>query len=88
MAARLNPRHSALVLKRIKTSQLLNRLQDNAMGTLKTSKGELYELTKGERASIIWLLERTLARAEAPKQLQVTGELTLIELIKQAGPSE
>lgn len=69
MAARLNPRHSDLVLKRIRTSQLVNRLQDNAMGKI--------VLTPEQVRSACFLIERTLAKAENPKQLDVAGALTL-----------
>jgi hypothetical protein len=69
MAARLNPRHSELVLKRIKTSQLINRLQDNAMGE--------FEMDPTAAANARFLIERTLAKAEAPKDLNVTGNLNM-----------
>lgn len=74
MAARLNPRHSELVLKRIKTSQLINRLQNNAMGQ--------FEMDPTAAANARFLVERTLAKAEAPRQLNVN--LSLSELIKQS----
>jgi hypothetical protein len=67
MAARLNPRHSELVLKRIKTSQLVNRLQDNALGQ--------FEMDPTAAANARFLIERTLAKAEAPKQLDVNAEV-------------
>lgn len=67
MAARLNPRHSELVLKRIKTSQLVNRLQDNALGE--------FEMDPTAAANARFLIERTLAKAEAPKQLDVNAEV-------------
>lgn len=84
MAERLNKRHSELVIQRIKASQLLNRLQDNALGLLKDKNGDPCELSKGQRGSIEWLLERILARAEAPKELKVSGELTLVEILRKA----
>lgn len=74
MAARLNPRHSELVVKRIKTSQLVNRLQDNALGEC--------EMDPTAAANARFLIERTLAKAEAPKQLNVN--LSLSELIRQS----
>lgn len=75
MAARLNPRHSELVLKRIKTSQLVNRLQDNALGKV--------ILTPEQVRSACFLIERTLAKAENPKDIHLRGELTLHQLIEQ-----
>lgn len=74
MAARLNPRHSELVLKRIKTSQLINRLQDNALGE--------FNMDPTAAANARFLIERTLAKAESPRQLNVS--LSLAELIKQS----
>lgn len=84
MAERLNKRHSELVLKRIKTSQLVNRLQDNALGLLKNKAGEPYSLSDGQVRSAIFLVERTVAKAESPKKLEISGELTLIETIRKA----
>lgn len=69
MAARLNPRHSELCLARIKTSQLINRLQDNALGKI--------ALTAEQVRAACFLIERTLAKAEAPKDLNLTGSVTL-----------
>ncbi len=65
MAARLNPRHSDLVVRRIRTSQLINRLQDNALGKI--------ALTAEQIRSATFLIERTLAKAEAPKDLHLSG---------------
>lgn len=75
MAARLNRRHSELVLARIKTSQLVNRLQDNALGNLKNSKGESIQMTEGQVRSATFLVERTLAKAENPKDINLNLSL-------------
>jgi hypothetical protein len=75
MAARLNPRHSELVLKRIKTSQLVNRLQDNALGQ--------FEMDPTAAANARFLIERTLARAAEKKDISITGQLNLTQLITQ-----
>jgi hypothetical protein len=69
VATRLNKLHSELVLKRIKTSQLVNRLQDNALGLLKLKDGTPYQLTRGQVQSACFLIERTLAKAEKPLQI-------------------
>jgi hypothetical protein len=74
MAKRLNPRHSDLVVKRIQTSQLINRLQDNALGE--------FDMDPTAAANARFLIERTLAKAEAPRQLNVN--LSLSDLIKQS----
>jgi hypothetical protein len=70
MAARLNRNHSELVLKRIKTSQLVNRLQDNAFGKI--------ELTEGQIQCAKFLIERTVAKAVMPQDLNINGNLTCI----------
>lgn len=41
MAARINPNHKAEVRERIKVSQLLNRLQKNALETECMTQGQL-----------------------------------------------
>jgi hypothetical protein len=90
MAARLNKRHSELVLQRIQTSQLINRLQEHSLGTLKGPpcedypKGRPILLTDGQVRAACFLVERTLAKAEAPRTLAVTGTLTLEQLITGA----
>lgn len=79
MAARLNKLHTEQVLARIKLSQLVNLLQNNAMGTLKAAKtGEPYELSKGRIHSATFLVDRLLARAVAPQDLNVNGNMTVI----------
>jgi hypothetical protein len=80
MAERLNKNHSESCLKRIRTSQLLNRVQDHALGQVEMSKTEL--------TAACFLIERTLAKAEAPKELKVSGELTLVEILRQASQPE
>lgn len=69
MAARLNPRHSELVLKRIKLAQLVNLLQDNAFGALSNPQKIRYELSEGQIRSATFLIERLLAKANAPQEL-------------------
>lgn len=90
MAARLNRNHSESVLKRIKTSQLVNRLQSHALGTLRGPssadhpEGQVIEMSKAQVSAAVFLIERTLAKAEAPKIVNLNGTLTLTELIAQA----
>lgn len=77
--ARLNRLHSAQVLERIKLSQLVARLQANALGILKGARGgaarpkgsKYVEMTDGQIRSATFLIERRLARAEAPKTLNL-----------------
>ena len=71
MAARLNPRHSELVLKRIQTSQLVNRLQNNALGKLKVP------MSDGQIRSACFLIERTLCKAEAPVEIDPDSKLVI-----------
>ena len=54
MAARLNPAHDQRTRDKIQTSQLINRLQDNALGVLPA------ELTQGQIKSIEILLKKRL----------------------------
>jgi len=95
MAARLNRNHSDLVLKRIKTSQLVNRLQDHALGTLRGPPseehpdGRLIEMSKAQVSAAVFLIERTLAKAEAPKSLNLSGGITvqIIDPTRRADPA-
>lgn len=79
MAERLNKRHTDLVLKRIRTSQLVQRLQNHALGLLKSPKDaeKPILMTDGQVRAACFLIERTLAKAEAPKDLNLTGSVTL-----------
>ncbi len=80
MATRLNRRHTESVLAKIRTSQLVNRLQDNALGNI--------EMTKSQVESAKFLIERTIAKAEQPRELNLTGNITLEKLITGALDSD
>lgn len=64
MAARLNPRHSEMVRAKIRTSQLINRLQDEALGKI--------ALLDGERESAKFLINKSLANP--PEQKILSGD--------------
>lgn len=53
MAKRLQPRHQEEIRRKIQASQLINRLQDEALGKV--------ELTDGQRESARFLLTRVLS---------------------------
>lgn len=93
MAVRLNRNHSESVLRRIQTSQLVNRLQKHALGLLRgppkeaNPEGDLISMTDSQVRATCFLIERSLAKAEAPKQIELSGKLTLEQLIAQSVPS-
>lgn len=64
MAARLNPRHQNMVREKIKTSQLINRLQDHILGKV--------ELTTSQIKAIEILLKKSLPDLSA---VEHTGEI-------------
>lgn len=76
MATRLNRNHSELVIRRIKTSQLVNRLQDNALGKIEP-------LSRSQVASATFLIERTLAKAVMPQDINLKGDIT-VEVVRFA----
>jgi hypothetical protein len=94
MAARLNRRHSELVLRRIKTSNLVERLQAHAMGKLTgpvyedgkavPGKSRPVEMSDSQVRATIFLIERTIAKAENPRDINVSGSVTLEQLITGA----
>lgn len=53
MAARLNPRNQDCVRKRIQATQLVKRLQDDALGKI--------QMTDGQRDSAKFLVSRCLS---------------------------
>jgi hypothetical protein len=78
MAARLNRNHTESVLARIQVSNLVTRLQKHALRQLKsphinqeTGEYDSISMTDSEITAAKFLIERTLARAEAPKRLDV-----------------
>lgn len=73
MAARLNRNHSESCLKRIKASQLLNRIQNHGLGK--------EEMTKTQLQAACFLVERILARAVAPQDVNLKGNVT-VELVR------
>jgi len=66
MAARLNGAHTKDIRDKIKTSQLINRLQDNGLA-------EKEFLTQGQIASINSVLDRVLPKMSAISH-EGTGE--------------
>lgn len=87
-------KHSQLVLERIRVSALVRRVQNHALGTLVyptggaggSKKGETIPgaMTDSQLRAAFFLIERLVARAENPRQLEVSGKLTLEQLIAHA----
>jgi hypothetical protein len=77
MAARLNRRHTEMVLKKIQASQLINRLQDHVLGVVEMKDSQI-------RAADI-LLKKVLADQKAVEhsgeiRRKAPSEMTLQEL--------
>lgn len=78
MAARLNPYHDEKTRNKIRVSQLLNRLQKNALGEIEP------ELSQGQIRSIEAALDRALPKLSAVSiEANVDQELT-VNIIKYA----
>jgi len=90
MATRLNRLHSDAVVRRIRTSQLIQRLQKHALGELRgpakeaNPEGDLIRMTDSQVRAACFLIERTLSKAEAPKNVNVSGQVTLVQLLTAA----
>jgi hypothetical protein len=69
MAVRLNRNHSELCIARIRTSQLINRLQNHALKD--------QPLTPSQVDSAKFLIERTLARAPTRTDVNLSGNMTV-----------
>lgn len=91
MAARLNRNHSELVLQRIRVSNLVTRLQKNALRQLRNPNkpDEIVSMSDGEIRSAIFLIERTIAKAEAPKDLNINGTVLvqIVDPTRRANPN-
>ncbi len=72
MAARLNARHQDFVRDKIKTSQLINRLQDQADGTV--------ELSPMQMKAIEILLKKSLPDLSAVEHSGNVGNKSLTEM--------
>lgn len=85
MAARLNRNHSEQVLERIQLSQLVTRLQNNALEKLRdpNDKDKVVHMTEGQITSAKFLIERKLARAVAPQDINLAGSIT-VEVVRFA----
>ncbi len=77
---RLNPRNTDAVLAKIKTIQLTNRLQNHALGKLKKP------MEDSQVRAASFLIERLLARAAAPLDLNVNGTIIVEERDPTARP--
>jgi hypothetical protein len=94
MAARLNRLDTERVLMRIKASKLVERLQKFAMdelyyptgGTGGSKPGELVKATMSPEQvrAACFLVERLIARAENPRDINVSGHISLESLIASA----
>lgn len=87
MAARLNRNHSEQVLERIQLSNLVTRLQKNALRQLKDpNTGEILTMSKGEIQAATFLISRKLAMAVAPQDVNLKGNLT-VQVVRFSDPS-
>lgn len=66
------------MLERIRLSQLVSRLQDFALGTLKNRPGASCEMSKSQVSAACFLIERRLARAQAPLDVALSGNITVV----------
>lgn len=76
MAARIDRMHSERVRNRIKLSQLVTRLENNALGKITMSAGQI-DTAK-------FLVSRVMAPPPEDKNLNIDGKLT-VEVLKFAG---
>ncbi len=78
MAARLNNRHQESVKQKIQASQLINRVQNHALGEL--------ELTSTQLDACKFLLNKVLSNAPIEQYTELGGELGInkieIEVVK------
>lgn len=85
MAARLNGAHQSDVRLKIKTSQLINRLQDFALGGKDPKTGNPMEIDAGRLKAIEILLRKSLPDlASIDMTATVNGGLTITIAAKDA----
>ncbi len=78
MAARLNPRNSELARQKIQVTQLLKRLQDEALGKI--------ELSDGQRDSAKFLVNKSLGNP--PTSIALDPDANTLEVrIRFADPA-
>lgn len=80
MAARYRNWTPEVVKQRIKVGLLVKRLEDHAHG--------LVEMSQSQVNAAKFLIERVVARAESPRQVDVTGHISLERLLVGAALSE
>lgn len=84
MAARLNKRHDEEARNKIQVSQLINRLQNNALGKLKA------EMSPGQVKSATALLAKRMPDLKAvehtgPDGGPVEHQITRVEIVAASG---
>jgi hypothetical protein len=67
------------VRERIRVGLIARRLNDQALGTL--------EMSDGSRDAAKYLMSLVVPKAEAPREVNVTGSITLTQLVEQASGS-
>jgi hypothetical protein len=72
MAARLNPKHDARTREKIKTSQLINRLNSFALGEVDGNTGKPVDMSAIQVSAALGILKKTLPDLQAT---QITGEI-------------
>ena len=82
MAARLNGAHQADIRAKIKTSQLINRLQDFVLGGKDPKTGDLVEVDAGRLKAIEILLRKSLPDLSAVT-VSGDGDAPLLAIIER-----
>lgn len=77
-----------VVRKRIQTTKLVQRLQNHVLGTLRgpptedEPEGRVILMLDSQVRAACFLIERSLPKAESPRDIHVTGTVTLKQLIE------
>ena len=81
MAARLNPKHDERTREKIKTSQLVNRLNAFVLGELDPTSNKPVELSSTQVTAALGLLKKTLPDLTAGQMVHDVSD-PLMELLK------
>ena len=89
MAARINKKHDQWTRDKIKVTQLVNRLQAAALGTIDPNTGKPLEMTPGQMKAAEVLLKKALPDLSCIEQHNTGEEKTyLVQVPMQSATAE
>ena len=88
MAARLSPKHDEMTRNKIRTSQIVNRLQAFVFGEPDPMNGKPVQMTRDQLTAATTLLSKTLPALSNVEMSGEGGGPLVVEIVKFGGKAE